>query len=57
MSIGTSGVVFPAAALPQIARAAGAELIEINPEETAVSAWYHHHLRGPASEELRKLWP
>ena len=55
VSIGTSGVVFPAAALPQIAMAKGATLVEINPEETAVSAWYQHHLRGRASEMLRTI--
>ena len=55
VSVGTSGVVYPAAAMPQIARRAGATLVEINPEETAVSTWYEHHLRGPASEMLAQL--
>jgi len=56
VSAGTSGVVFPAAQLPRIAVERGATCVEINPEETAVSAWYQHHLRGPASEMLRQLW-
>ena len=56
VSVGTSGVVFPAAHLPQIAVQAGATCVEINPEETAVSGWYQHHLRGPASEMLRGMW-
>ncbi|HUF75429.1 MAG TPA: NAD-dependent protein deacylase [Longimicrobiales bacterium] len=35
--IGTSSVVYPAAAVPEIALRAGAALIEINPEETPLS--------------------
>ncbi|MHC4931464.1 MAG: SIR2 family NAD-dependent protein deacylase [Planctomycetota bacterium] len=56
VSIGTSGVVYPAADLPRIAVSQGATCVEINPEETAVSGWYQHHLRGPASEMLRGVW-
>ena len=56
VSVGTSGVVFPAAQLPQIAVRNGATCVEINPEETPVSAWYQHHLRGKASEMLRGMW-
>jgi NAD-dependent deacetylase len=52
VSIGTSGVVFPAAQLPQIAVQCGATCVEINPEDTPVSGWYQHHLRGKASEML-----
>jgi NAD-dependent deacetylase len=55
VGVGTSGVVFPAAGLPRVALEAGATLVEVNPEETVVSAWYHHHLRGPASEMLQSL--
>ncbi|MEE8103970.1 MAG: NAD-dependent deacylase [Planctomycetota bacterium] len=54
VSIGTSGVVYPAAELPRLARSA--TLVEINPEDTAVSQWYEHRLRGPASEVLTSLW-
>jgi NAD-dependent deacetylase len=50
VSVGTSGTVYPAAQLPQIAAAEGATLIEINPEETAISPLHHHHLRLPASK-------
>ncbi|MHC4550323.1 MAG: SIR2 family NAD-dependent protein deacylase [Planctomycetota bacterium] len=57
VSVGTSGVVFPAAELPRLAVERGAASVEINPEETVVSAWYQHHLRGKASEMLRQLWP
>ena len=55
VSIGTSGVVYPAADLPRIAVAAGAVSIEINPEDTPVSHLYQHHLRGPASAILPTL--
>jgi NAD-dependent deacetylase len=36
--VGTSGVVHPAAGLPAIARSAGATVVEINPEDTELSA-------------------
>jgi NAD-dependent deacetylase len=55
ISIGTSGVVYPAAELPRIAVQRGIPCVEINPEETAVSAWYTHQLRGGASEMLARL--
>jgi NAD-dependent deacetylase len=35
--IGTSGIVFPAAALPSVASAHGARIVEINPDETPLS--------------------
>jgi NAD-dependent deacetylase len=35
--VGTSSLVFPAAELPRIARAAGAHLVEVNPEPTPLS--------------------
>jgi NAD-dependent deacetylase len=37
--IGTSAVVYPAAAIPQIAKEAGARVIEINPERTDLTGW------------------
>ena len=55
ISIGTSGVVYPAAELPRIAMQRGIPCVEINPEETDVSSWYTHCLRGTASEMLREL--
>ena len=56
VSVGTSGVVYPAADLPRIAVDRGAACVEINPEATAVSSWYSVHLRGPASRMLRDIW-
>lgn len=55
VSVGTSGVVHPAATMPREAKAAGAVLVEINPEPTPVSDLYDVHLRGPASEMLAAM--
>ncbi len=55
VSIGTSAVVFPAAALPRLAARSGAVLVEINPEPTPASALHALHLRGPATEMLPLL--
>ncbi len=53
--VGTSGTVNPAAQLPLLARERGATLIELNPEETALSAACHLTLRGPSGELLPRL--
>ncbi|MGH9884062.1 MAG: SIR2 family NAD-dependent protein deacylase [bacterium] len=55
VSIGTSGVVYPAAQLPEIAVRGGATSVEINLEDTAVSDMFQHRLRGPASEMLAEM--
>jgi NAD-dependent deacetylase len=55
VSVGTSGVVFPAANLPRIAMARGATTVEINLEDTPVSALYQVRLRGAASQLLAEL--
>lgn len=47
--VGTSSLVYPAAALPQVARAAGAFVIEVNPEPTPLTALADLSLRGPAA--------
>jgi len=63
VAIGTSALVYPAAELPMLAfRApaggrAAALTIEINPEETPLSRFYDHCLRGSASAMLAALWP
>lgn len=53
--VGTSSVVYPAAALPSTARHAGAVVVEINPEETPLSGEAHVVLRGPAGTVLPEL--
>jgi NAD-dependent deacetylase len=55
VSIGTSGVVYPAADLPRIAVQHGAVTVEINLEDTPVSHFYEHRLRGKASEVLASM--
>jgi len=53
--IGTSALVYPAAGLADIARAAGAYLVEINPEQTPLSPFCDATLRGAAGELLPQL--
>ena len=53
--VGTSAVVYPAAALAPLARQAGAKVIEVNIEDTALSGECHASLRGPAGEMLPQL--
>lgn len=53
--IGTSSVVYPAAGLAQIARRAGAKIVEINPEETLQSRSFDCCLRGLSGELLPQL--
>jgi NAD-dependent deacetylase len=55
VSIGTSGVVYPAAEFPILAKQNGATLVEINPEETPLSPIFDLHLRGPATKMLPQL--
>jgi len=50
--IGTSGVVYPAAGLPEVASRHGAVLVEINPEATALSGIMDHCIRSTAAEAL-----
>lgn len=49
---GTSSLVYPAAALPEIAQRAGAYVVEINPEETPLSALADERLAGAAGQIL-----
>jgi NAD-dependent deacetylase len=54
-AIGTSGIVEPAASLPRCAKRAGAFIVEVNPEETPLSAIADVVLRGKAGEVLPKI--
>jgi NAD-dependent protein deacetylase/lipoamidase len=56
ISVGTSGVVYPAAALPFEALSHGAALVEINPERTQFSAQAHYALAGAAGNVLPELF-
>lgn len=53
--VGTSGLVYPAAGLPEAARTAGARIIEVNPERTPITALADFHLQGPAAVVLAAL--
>jgi NAD-dependent protein deacetylase/lipoamidase len=53
--VGTSGLVYPAAGLPEIAKASGAYLCEINPERTPLSDLCDVVLTGKAGEILPQL--
>lgn len=53
--VGTSGVVYPFAGLPAIARSAGATVVEVNPVETEVSDMADHRWRTTAAVGLPAL--
>jgi len=53
--VGTSGVVYPAAYIPRIAKDRGAVVVEINVEESAVTPIADFFLRGKAGEVLPPL--
>jgi NAD-dependent deacetylase len=54
-SIGTSTVVYPAAALPSEALRSGAAMVEINPQPTPFTAQAHFALAGAAGVVLPEL--
>ncbi len=60
-SVGTSTVVYPAAALPATALDAGATIVEINPNPTPLTPSAHFALHGPSGVILPQLldaaWP
>lgn len=53
--IGTSGLVYPAAGLPEIAKSAGAFVCEVNPEPTALSDLCDQVITGKAAEILPQI--
>lgn len=53
--VGTSAVVYPAASIPEIARTAGAYVVEVNPETTALSELCDEVITGKAGEILPLL--
>lgn len=53
--VGTSSLVYPAASLPAAALAAGAYVVEINPERTPLSSAVNEHLAAPAGVVLPAL--
>jgi NAD-dependent deacetylase len=55
LSIGTSGLVHPAAGLPLVAKRAGALLLEVNPNPTPLTPHADFVLTGPAGVVLPAL--
>ncbi len=55
LSIGTSGIVEPAASLPVMALNRGGPVIEINPEPTPLTPYASAVVTGPAGEILPQL--
>ena len=53
--VGTSGVVYPAAALPAIAREAGTPVIEVNPEPSGITGLATVFLQGRGGDLLPQL--
>ncbi|HEY5388477.1 MAG TPA: NAD-dependent deacylase [Thermoleophilia bacterium] len=53
--VGTSGVVYPAAAMPLLAAEAGAIVIDVNPERDALAAAAEIFLQGPGGKVLPEL--
>jgi len=56
ISIGTSGVVWPAAGYPQLAKSTGALCIELNPQPSEQSLIYERVYKGKAGELLPQLF-
>ena len=55
LSIGTSGLVHPAAGLPLLAQERGALLVEVNPSPTPLTPYVDFALCGPAGQLLPQL--
>lgn len=55
LSIGTSSLVYPAAGLAEVARSAGATVVEINPNPTAHADGFDFLLQGNAAAVLPEL--
>ena len=56
LSVGTSGIVFPAASLPYEALESGATAVEVNPDRTPLSTHASFPLRGAAGVVLPELF-
>jgi NAD-dependent deacetylase len=55
--VGTTGEVYPAAGMPQLAAQSGAHIIEINPDESAyTNSITEIYLPLPAGDALPKIW-
>lgn len=55
LTVGTSGLVYPAAEIPQVAARRGAAVIQVNPEATPLDPVATVNLRGTAAQMLPAL--
>ncbi|MGW5668369.1 SIR2 family NAD-dependent protein deacylase [Micromonospora sp. NPDC003776] len=55
LAVGTSGVVYPAAEIPRVARRSGATVIQVNPAPTPLDRVAAVNLRGTAAQVLPAL--
>ncbi|MFG2052977.1 NAD-dependent deacylase [Micromonospora sp. NPDC048930] len=55
ITVGTSGLVYPAAEIPHLAARRGAAVIQVNPDETPLDRVADVNLRGPAAQALPAL--
>jgi NAD-dependent deacetylase len=55
LTVGSSGVVYPAAEIPRIAMRSGATVIQVNPEPTPLDRVCAVNLRGTAAQVLPAL--
>ncbi|WP_341720919.1 NAD-dependent deacylase [Micromonospora sp. FIMYZ51] len=55
LTVGTSGLVYPAAEIPQVAARCGGTVIQINPQPTPLDAVAQVNLRGQAAQLLPAL--
>jgi NAD-dependent deacetylase len=53
--VGTSADVWPAAGLPNTAKMAGAQIVEVNPNQTSLTPHVHHVLNGTSAVVLPQL--
>lgn len=53
--VGTSGLVYPAAGFPETAKAAGATVVEVNPEQTPITAFADVSIAARAGVALPPL--
>ncbi|WP_217474148.1 SIR2 family NAD-dependent protein deacylase [Stutzerimonas stutzeri] len=55
LSVGTSGMVYPAAEVPGRAWRAGATVVQVNPQPELTRRTREYALKGPAGEQLPRL--
>ena len=55
ITVGTSGVVYPAAEIPQVTAKMGGAVIQVNPQPTPLDPFCAVNLRGPAARVLPEI--